>query len=500
MPGVSRPSRPRGWPTQGRWRPSPRATTVQVKPSDRSAPAGAREPDPRAAESQRLSSRCAEPTQAMSTHPTIIANGSAAVRPPRAFWPTWAWASPAWRWANCCCSDGVVRAGDSRRLDAARRPAALSRRKAKNVIWLFLVGGMSHLESFDPKPALERVRRAGDRRDAAQGRARRASSSTTICGSSCPTTPTATSATSSIRCRSAFKKRGQSGLEISDWWPHLGECVDDLAVVRSMWTTDNNHGAQLQFHTGRHVLEGQFPTIGSWVHYGLGSLNDNLPQFVVLGTPIADCCGGIGAHGANYLGPEHNGVQLGVDPKNPAALRRARHATSIARSSRPSSSLLDRLNRLAAVEYPDDDGAARPDQVATSWPSACRRPCPRWSIATPRPKPRTQLYGLDQQGDRHLRPAVPGGPAAGRAGRAVRADLPRLQRRRRRLGRPRQSEERPLASSAARSISRSPRCSRTSSSAACSTKRSSSSAPSSAARPARRAPTAATIIRSASRS
>lgn len=65
-------------------------------------------------------------------------------------------------------------------------------------------------------------------------------------------------------------------------------------LVRSMWTTDNNHGAQLQFHTGRHALEGQFPTIGSWVHYGLGSLNDDLPSFCVIGTPIADCCGGLG--------------------------------------------------------------------------------------------------------------------------------------------------------------------------------------------------------------
>ena len=53
------------------------------------------------------------------------------------------------------------------------------------------------------------------------------------------------------------------------------------------------------------------------MHYGLGSLNDDLPQFVVLGTPLADCCGGVGGHGASYLGPEHDGVQLAVDPKNP---------------------------------------------------------------------------------------------------------------------------------------------------------------------------------------
>ena len=50
--------------------------------------------------------------------------------------------------------------------------------------------------------------------------------------------------------------------------------------------------AQLQFHTGRHTLDGIFPSMGSWVHYGLGSLNDNLPQFVVLGALPSDCCGG----------------------------------------------------------------------------------------------------------------------------------------------------------------------------------------------------------------
>src|SRR5690606_34238303 len=78
-----------------------------------------------------------------------------------------------------------------------------------------------------------------------------------------------------------YAKRGESGLEISDWWPHLSECADDLAIVRSMWTTDNDHAAQLQLHTGRHIFDGFFPSIGSWAHYGLGSLNDNLPQFVV---------------------------------------------------------------------------------------------------------------------------------------------------------------------------------------------------------------------------
>ncbi len=189
--------------------------------------------------------------------------------------------------------------------------------KAKSVIWLFMIGGVSHMDTFDPKPALNKYG-----------------------GKTAPQTPlkdaldhsfkipdnlrqTVTGSLPALRESTLFpmpvgyKKCGQSGAEVSDWWPHVREHVDDISIVRSMWTTDNNHGGQLQFHTGRHVLDGVLPTIGSWVHYGLGSLNDNLPQFVVLGEPLDTCCGGLGGHGAAYLGPEHSGVRLEVNPENP---------------------------------------------------------------------------------------------------------------------------------------------------------------------------------------
>ena len=72
--------------------------------------------------------------------------------------------------------------------------------------------------------------------------------------------------------------------------------------MRSLWTLDNDHGAQLTFQTGRHVREGAFPTVGSWVCYGLGSANESLPEYVVLGEPTGDCCGGAWTFGASYLG------------------------------------------------------------------------------------------------------------------------------------------------------------------------------------------------------
>jgi hypothetical protein len=222
--------------------------------------------------------------------------------------------------------------------------------RAKNVIWLFMVGGTSHLESFDPKPELDR--HAGK----------------TFAETPYPEVVNSPFLKRNLRefiegnhkvqpriypMQVGYRRRGESGLAISNWWPNLGECADDLAIVRSMWTTDNDHGAQLQFHTGRHALEGQFPTIGSWVHYGLGSLNEDLPKFVVLGTPIADCCGGVGGHSASYLGPEHDGISLNVDPKNALPFS-APGPDVFEEEQRGEFELLGRLNKLSAVQYPDD--------------------------------------------------------------------------------------------------------------------------------------------------
>jgi hypothetical protein len=222
--------------------------------------------------------------------------------------------------------------------------------KAKRVIWLFMVGGTSQMESFDPKPELNKY--AGK----------------TIAETPYKSTLESPFLKQNLRevvvglhqvhpkvfpMQVGYRRYGSNGIAISDWWPHLGSCIDDVTIVRSMWTTDNNHGAQLQFHTGRHALEGALPTIGSWVHYGLGSLNDNLPQFVVLGTPLADCCAGVNGHGAHYLGPEHSGVRMNVDPRNPLPFATP-GPDKFQEEQKNEFDLLGRLNRLAGVDYPDD--------------------------------------------------------------------------------------------------------------------------------------------------
>jgi hypothetical protein len=223
--------------------------------------------------------------------------------------------------------------------------------KAKSVIWMFMVGGASHLESFDPKPAINKY----------QGKAISETPHKGVLESPYLENErvVAPDANGQIRTKLyplqvGYQQRGQSGIEVSDWWPHVGECIDDIAVIRSMWTEDSNHGAQLQFHTGRHRVDGYFPTIGAWVHYGLGSLNDNLPQFVVLGRPLADCCGGQEGHRANYLGPAHDGVPLAVGSKQPLPFASPEREV-FREEQRAEFELLNKLNRLTEVEYPRDE-------------------------------------------------------------------------------------------------------------------------------------------------
>ncbi len=247
--------------------------------------------------------------------------------------------------------DGVARAADP------SPPAPLPRgergdgglpAKAKSVIWIFLCGGVSHLESFDPKPELNKY--AGKSIDDTPYKD--VLNPEKLKNVVSPN-PAHGGRKVLMALNTPYQKYGQCGLEVGDWWKNVGGCADDLAVVRSLYTTDNDHGAQLQWHTGRHVREGPFPTIGSWACYGLGSLNQNLPEYVVLGVPTGDCCGGEWTHGAGYLGPEYAGVRLAVGGPDPLPF--VRPAAGERRDEQEAEfSLLGKLNRLSGIDYPDD--------------------------------------------------------------------------------------------------------------------------------------------------
>ena len=219
--------------------------------------------------------------------------------------------------------------------------------KAKSVIWVFLNGGLSHLESFDPKPMLNRY--AG--RTIAETPYRDVMSPERLARNNRVVVVNDANGQQRDRIlplQIGFRKRGQAGIEVSDWFPHVGGMVDDLAIVRSLWTTDNNHGAQTQFHSGRHMLDGQHPTLGAWVSYGLASLNDNLPHFVSFGVrPYWNDRDG------HFLGPAHDAVPLRIDAARPLDYVRPERDQRTD-EQRVGFDLVGQLNRQRARQYPGD--------------------------------------------------------------------------------------------------------------------------------------------------
>ena len=217
--------------------------------------------------------------------------------------------------------------------------------KAKSVIWLFMNGGVSQVESFDPKPMLNKYagktiaetpfadvqnpdRLAIERLVVPDGNGNQRNKLYPL--------------------QVGFRQHGENGIAISDWFPHIARNVDKLAIIRSMWTTDSNHGAQTQFHSGRHRNDGDFPTLGAWVDYGLGSLNENLPQFVNFGN--REYWNNRDGH---YLGPAYDAVPLRVNPGNP--LDYSKPAITVNPGSRAiGKELLEQLNGLRAEDYPVD--------------------------------------------------------------------------------------------------------------------------------------------------
>jgi uncharacterized protein (DUF1501 family) len=135
---------------------------------------------------------------------------------------------------------------------------------AQSVIFLFMEGGPSHIDLFDPKPELNRL--AGQPMPESFGR---------------PITAMGTASNTIMPSKRVFKQHGESGIWVSDWLPHIAEHVDDIAVLRSCWADGLNHvGSVCQMNTGD-ILAGR-PSLGAWTTYGLGSANQNLPTFVVM--------------------------------------------------------------------------------------------------------------------------------------------------------------------------------------------------------------------------
>ena len=191
-------------------------------------------------------------------------------------------------------------------------PARQNEPKAKSVILCYMSGGISHIDSFDPKPRL--------RQEA---------------GQPMPLKIERTQFNNNgqiFPCPFEFQKYGQSGLDVSSLFPHLSGCADDLAVVRSMTSPVNEHAqGNFALHTGFPFLG--HPSAGAWISYGLGSANENLPSYVVLESGHAvPPHGGVGLYSSGFLPAQHQASILQADGDEAVANIRPRQAINLQRS------------------------------------------------------------------------------------------------------------------------------------------------------------------------
>ncbi len=172
--------------------------------------------------------------------------------------------------------------------------------KAKRVIFLYMSGGVSHVDSWDPKPKL--FADAGKTIPVNEFQGRKGEFNMFL-----------------KRPQWDFNPHGESGTEVSSLFPHMAECVDDLCVIRSMKSDHTNHyEATLGIHTGSFTFAR--PSVGSWLSYGLGTVNRNLPSFVVV-APHSPYAGGQ-VWGSDFLPGSHQGTLVIPGPEPVANIQR----------------------------------------------------------------------------------------------------------------------------------------------------------------------------------
>lgn len=174
--------------------------------------------------------------------------------------------------------------------DVGRMPRPHFASKAKNVIFCFLDGGVSHVDSFDPKPKLDEL----------DGKLFTESKN-----------PTANGNRKWLKSPWEFRRHGECGMPVSSLFPHIARCADDIAVIRSMKADLPIHSTGVLFlHTGSN--NAGRPSLGSWVNYGLGCESQNLPGFVVLSFGVVPC-GGLETFSNGFLPASHQATLLKAD-------------------------------------------------------------------------------------------------------------------------------------------------------------------------------------------
>jgi len=229
--------------------------------------------------------------------------------------------------------------------------------KAKRVIFLFMTGGVSHVDSFDPKPRLREEFEKGNKRY--------------------------------LPAFWDFKPRGKCGTEVSELFPKIGECMDDIALVRSMHGDHNDHfQATMGIHSGSVTVKR--PSIGSWVTYGLGTVNQNLPAFVVLAPDLPYAGGQV--WDSDFLPAVYQGTRVfpGTEPI-PNLTRRA----LTDQIQKDELTLLERFNRRhLATRANDENLAARVKSYETAF--GMQREMPEALDLSKETDATLKLYGLER--------------------------------------------------------------------------------------------------------
>ena len=325
----------------------------------------------------------------------------------------------------------TVRAGEDARVRRRRSHRRIpcspsrphSRARAKRVVHLFMNGGPSHVDTFDPKPLLARHH-----------------------GKPVPTNlPTERKTGAAFRSPYKFRKYGQSGIEVSEIFAHTAEMIDEICVIRSMHADVPNHEPSLMLMNCGEARQAR-PSLGSWVLYGLGTENQNLPGFLAMcpgGFPIAESQNWQaaflpGIYQGTYLDTKHTEIEKliehirnhGVGPRRsgPSSISWPSSIESTLTGTEHEAELEARIQSFE-LAYRMQTEAAEAFDISQE-PAHIRA-----------------LYGAGRS-----RPIAPGHAAAAGAGRAVR---PALARRRAALGQPRRPRDRPPQAAAGSATRRS---------------------------------------------
>jgi hypothetical protein len=250
--------------------------------------------------------------------------------------------------------------------------------RAKRVIFLFMAGGVSHVDSFDYKPTLDREDGKMRAFDDARSLAKHGKGTTARV----------------MKSLWKFQQRGQTGKWTSELFPEMATCVDDMCFLHGMHTEGVAHGpATLFMHTGSTNLIR--PSMGSWISYGLGTENENLPAFVVLSPSMAN--GGPRNYGGAFLPAVHQGTAIGRSGL-PAKDSQIRYLLNGERSPQAQQAQFDLVQSLNQAQLKTHPGDSELDAVIDSYELAFRMQhhAPNVLDLSRETKATLDMYGINQ--------------------------------------------------------------------------------------------------------